>query len=247
MYILIKVSTMRPRIFQTFFITLILITSLGCASRNLVPISDSGIAYPDLLRVTKTMDGVAVVVNSTPWYGPPDSLERYITPIHVEIQNNSPNSLNIRYDDFVLIDQNRTQYNPLTPQIVADMLKTASESRYWYGPSYPSVSIGLGFGYFSGGPFYGGGPLYWPYYSPFYMYGGFPLGYYAPGYYSPPSAENVYTKALNPGQLNPNARLLGFVYFPKLPKEVKLVTLDVGYQIHGKPESYKFSFPFEYR
>jgi hypothetical protein len=247
MYILNKVLIIRPTIFQKFFITLILITTLGCAPRNLVPISDSGTVYPGLFRVSKTLEGVTVVVNSSPWQGSPDNLERYITPIYVEIQNNSPSSLNLRYDDFVLIDQNRIQYNPLTPQIVADILKTVSEGNFAYGPNYPTVSIGLGFGYFSGGPFYGGWPFYGPYYSPFYIYGDYPFGYYPPAYYSPPSVGNVYKRALIPGQLNPNAKLQGYIYFQKLPKEVKQVTLDVGYQIKGEMESHKLSFPFEYR
>ena len=237
----------EPTNFQKLIITLILITTIGCASKNLVPISDSGVAYPEVLRASKTLGEVTVVVNSSPWQGSPENLGRYITPIYVEIQNNSPSSLDLRYDDFVLIDQNRTQFNPLAPQIVADTLKTVSEGYFGYGPNYPTVSIGLGFGYFSGGPFYGGWPYYGPFYSPFYIYGNYPLGYYPPGYYSPPSVGNVFTKALIPGQVNPNAKLQGYIYFQKLPKEVSLATLNVGYRFTGEPVSYKLSFPFEYK
>ena len=228
-------------------IILCVILALGCASRSLVPISDSGIANPELLMASKTLGDVTVVVNSSPWQGSPDYLERYFTPIYVEIQNNGPSPLNVTYADIVLIDQSRTQYNPLTPQIVADTLKTVSEGYFAYGPNYPTVSIGLGFGYFSGGPFYGGWPYYGPFYSPFYTFGYYPLGYYPPVYYSPPPVGNVYTKALIPGQVNPNAKLQGYIYFQKLPKEVTLATLDVGYRFIGRPENYKLSFPFEYR
>lgn len=237
------------RIITSTLICIILCTilALGCASRTLVPVLDNGNAYPGLLWASKTLGDVAVVVNSSPWQGSPDYLERYITPIYVEIQNNGPSSLNFRYDDFALIDQNRTQYNPLTPQIVADILKTVSEGNFLYGPNYPTLSIGLGFGYFSGGPFYGGWPYYGPYYSPFYIYRDYPLGYYPPAYYSSPAVGNVYTKALIPGQVNPNAKLQGYIYFQKLPKEVTQATLDVGYQIKGEIESHKLSFPFEYR
>ncbi len=228
-------------------IILCVILALGCASRSLVPISDSGIAYPELLTTSKTLGDVTVTVNSSPWQGSPGYLERYITPIYVEIQNNGPSLLYVRYDGLVLLDQDRTQYNPLTPQIVADTLKTVPEGYYPYGPNFPTVSIGLGFGYFSGGPFYGGWPYYGPYYSPFFIYGDYPLGYYPPAYYSPPSVGDVYTKALIPGQVNPNAKLQGYIYFQKLPTEVKLVTLDVGFQINGKPKTYSLSFPFEYQ
>jgi hypothetical protein len=223
------------------------ILSLGCASRTLVPVFDSGVTYPGLLRISKTVENVTVTVNTSSWQGSPDYLERYITPIYVEIQNNGPSSLSLGYDDFILIDQNRTQYNALTPQTVADILKSASEANFWYGPNYPPISIGLGFGYFSGGPFYGAWPYYGPYYSPFSIYGGYPFGYYPPVYYSPPSVENVYAKALIPGQLNPDAKLHGYIYFQKLPKEVTQVTLYVRYQIKEKMESRKLSFPFEYR
>jgi hypothetical protein len=236
------------RIITSTLVCIILcgIPALGCASRSLVPISDSGIAYPELRRASKTLGDVTVVINSSPWEGSPDYLGRYITPIYVEIQNNGSSSLNIRYDDFVLIDQNRTQYNALTPQFVADALKSVSEG-YAYGPYYPPVSIGLGFGYFSGGPFYGSWPYYGPFYSPFYIYGDYPFGYYPPAYYSPPSVGNVYTKALVPGQVIPNAKLQGYIYFQKLPKEVSLATLNVGYRFVGEPVNYKLSFPFEYK
>ena len=238
-------SSVTAPILMSMIISVIL--ALGCASRSLVPISDSGIAYPELLRASKTLGDVTVVVNSSPWQGSPDYLERYITPIYVEIQNNGRDSLNVSYDDFVLIDQSRTQYNPLTPQIVADTLNTVSEGYFAYGPNYPTVSIGLGFGYYSGGPFFGGWPYYGPFYSPFYIYGNYPLGYYPPAYYSPPPVGNVYTKALVPGQVKPNARLQGYIYFQKLPKEVRLVTLNVGYRFTGKPVNFELSFPFEYR
>ena len=247
MHVLNKILPTRPAIAQRFLISLILITTIGCASRNLVPISESGIADPELLRASKTQGDVTVVVNSSPRQGSPDYLERYITPIYVEIQNNGSSSLSLGYDDFILIDQNRAQYNPLTPQIVADMLKTVSESNFLYGPNYPAVSVGLGFGYFSGGPFYGGWPYYGPYYSPFFIYGGYPFGYYPPAYYLPLSVGDVYTKALIPGQLSPNAKLQGYIYFQKLPKEVQLVTLTVGYRFVGEPTKYNISFRFEYR
>ncbi len=229
------------------YIIISVIVPLGCASRSLVPISDTGIAFPELLRTSKTLGNVTVVVDSSPWQGPPDYLERYITPIYVEIQNNGPISLNLSYNDFVLIDQSRTQYNPLTPQIVADTLNTVPEGYFAYGPNYPTVSIGLGFGYFSGGPFFGGWPDYGPFYSPVYVYGNYPIGYYPPAYYSPPAVGNVYTRALVPGDLKPNAKLQGYIYFQKLPKEVRVVTLDVGYRLTGEPVNYELSFPFEYR
>jgi hypothetical protein len=247
MRVLNKILPTRPTITRRFLISLILITTIGCASRNLVPITDSGVAYPGLLRTSKTQGDVTVVINTSHWQGSPDYLGRYITPIYVEIQNNGSRPLGLGYDDFILIDQNRTQYNSLTPQTVADILKTVSENYFAYGPYYPTVSIGLGFGYFSGGPFYGGWPYYGPFYSPFYFYGGYPFGYYPPVYYYPQSVGNVYTKALIPGQVNPNAKLQGYIYFQKLPKEVSLATLTVGYRFRGEPVNYRLSFPFEYK
>ena len=223
------------------------ILALGCASRSLVPISESGIAYPELLWASKTLGDVTVTVNTSPWQGSPYYLGRYITPIFVEIQNNGSRPLSISHNDFALIDQNRTQYNPLAPQTVAETLKTVSENYLAYGPYYPTVSIGLGFGYFSGGPFYGGWPYYGPFYSPFYFYGGYPFGSYPPVYYYPQSVGDVYTKALFPGQVNPNAKVQGYIYFQKLPKEVTLITLDVGYRFTGEAVNYKLSFPFEYK
>lgn len=233
------------KIYKIIFASVLVLITIGCSSRHLVPVSDDGFVYPEFHTLFKTENGVTIGVNSSPWEGSPENLQRYVTPIFIEIQNNNNKNLNIKYDDIVLVDEYRTQYNPLSPQIVAEIINTTSQ--YAYGPGYPQVSIGLGFGYFSGGSFWGGSfysPFYSPFYPPFYFFGEFPLGYYPPYYYPPPDVGNIYTNALITGQVLPNAKLKGFVYFQKVPEQVSQVTLDISYKVEGENEPKKLSFPF---
>lgn len=226
-------------------ICFLIFSFVGCASRDLVPISDNGTVYPEFKAVRKTIDGVTVEVNSSPWRGSPNNLNRYITPFYMEIENNTERALNLSYDDIVLVDANRTQFNSLKPELVADIITTTSQGSYAYGPGYPRVSIGLGFGYYSGWSYYRR-PFYGPFYTPFFIYGNYPVGYYPPSYYSPPQVGDVFTKALIPGKLNPKSKLKGYVYFQKLPKEVKQVSLDVSYKFEGEQERQVLRFPFAF-
>ena len=234
---------MRNNKIIKLLICLFIFSSFGCASRDLVPISGNGTVYPEFKTARKTKDGITVEVNSSPWTGSPSNLNRYITPFYMEIENNTDKALSLSYDDIVLVDANRTQFNPLKPDLVADIITTTSQGSYAYGPGYPRVSIGLGFGYFGGRSYYRR-PFYGPFYAPFYAYAAYPLGYYPPYYYYPPQVGDVYTKALIPGKLNPKSKLRGYVYFQKLPKEVKQVSLDLRYKLAGEQEPQQLSFPF---
>jgi hypothetical protein len=216
-------------------IGLILIAFLlaGCTSRHLVPLSDGGLINPELKSAIKTENGVTVTVQASAWRGRPSDLEDYATPFYVVIENNTNSTLTLGYEDLVLLDENRSQYNPLPPETVAEILQADYWRRYAFRPYFP-----LGFGYFHS--FHHSLFLFNPFfYDPFYDYWDFP-----PYYYYPERFDDVFTKALLPGVVQPNARLEGFVYFKRVPIQVKHITLEIGYKIQGEPEPRRLSFPF---
>lgn len=194
-------------------------------------------------RVQSGQDGVRVTVIPSYWTGSPANLQNYVTAVYVEIENFSNNTLVFDYNDIVLFDNFRTQYSPLSPQAVAEII-SQSETRVYASPSYPRVSIGIGTGYYGG--YYG---RRWGYYGPYYRPFGFfaysPVWYYPPPYYysKPVSTKDVVTQALIPGPVYPNATVEGYIYFKQIPVEVTSATLEISYGIEGTPEYRTFDFP----
>ncbi len=206
----------------------------GCASQHLVPISDGGMVNPQLKSVTKTERGVSVTVRASAWHGTPSDLGSYVTPLHITIQNDSASSLSFDYEDIALLDENRTQYNPLPPETVTQILQSGHQRRYVFRPYF---SFGFGYSsfyYHHFHPFFFNSLFYDPFYDPWY----YPAAYYSERF------DEVFTRAIIPDLIRPNAKVEGFVYFKKIPTEVKYITLEIDYYVQGEPEPHKLSFPF---
>lgn len=200
----------------------------GCASRRLAPLPDGGLINPELRSAMKTENGVTVTVQASAWHGTPSDLGRYVTSLYVVIQNDTTSTLALGYEDVMLFDENRTQYNALTSETVVKILQAAYQGTYVFSPFfsfYGSVFIGSGF--FS----------YYPYYYPFYPWWDYPVYYQVP-------LDDVFNQALMPGLINPNAKLQGFIYFQRIPPKIKNVTLVIGWKAQGEEGRHKFSFPF---
>lgn len=215
----------------------------GCYPKTYYPPPPPFDPVPSMIT---TEDGVRVTVIPSYWPGTPANLQNYVTPFYIEIENFSDKMVGLNYENIVLFDEFRTQYTPLSPQAVAEILLSSDRRVYAY-PSYPRVSIGIGGGYYGG--YYRGRRwgYYGPYYRPFGFYSYSPVWYYPPPpyYYSRPvSTRDVVTEALMPGAVYPNATLKGFVYFKRIPDEVTHVTLEVGYEIEGIDGQTVLSFPF---
>jgi len=212
-----------------FGLILVIIFLAGCASRRLVPLPDGGLINPELQRATKTEKGVTVTVQASAWHGTPSDLDRYVTSLYVVIQNDTTSTLAFGYEDVMLFDENRTQYNALTSETVVKILQAAYQGTYVYPPFfsfYGSAFIGSGFFYFS--PYY---------FYPFYPWWDYPVYYQVP-------LDDIFNQALMPGLINPNAKLQGFIYFTTIPSNIKNVTLEIGYKFEGEPEPNVLSFPF---
>ena len=211
-----------------FALILAIVFLAGCASRRLVPLPNGGLINPELRSAMKTENGVTVTVQASAWHGTPSDLGRYVTSLYVVIQNDTTSTLALVYEDVMLFDENRTQYNALTSETVVKILQAAYQGTYVFSPFfsfYGSVFIGSGF--FS----------YYPYYYPFYPWWDYPVYYQVP-------LDDIFNQALMPGLINPNAKLQGFIYFQRIPSKIKNVTLEIGWKVQGEEGHHKFSFPF---
>ena len=196
-------------------------------------------------NVQMSPDNVRITVIPSYWNGSPGNLQNYVTPFYVEIENFSGRSIGFDYSDIVLFDNFKTQYSPLNPQAVSDIIQSSAPV-YAY-PAYPNVSIGIGAGYYGG---YYGRP-WWPYYGPYWR----PFGFYAynpiwysppPAYYyaQPPGTKDVVTEALAPGSIAANATVKGYIFFKQIPDEVSEVTLNISYVVENTPTYRTLSFIF---
>jgi hypothetical protein len=201
---------------------------IGCASssRNLVPLSDGSVINPKLQSATRTEQGVKVTVQSSAWRGTLNDLEQYVAPFYVVIQNDTARNLTFNYEDLALLNEKGTQYNPLPPETVAQILQAARSGRYGFRPAF---SIGFG----------GFGDGFLSFFSIF-----FPALYSTP---APQRLDDVFTQALTPGIVYPKSKLQGFVYFKEIPDKIERVTLEISYKVQGEPERHKLSFPFALR
>lgn len=222
------------RIIKHGLVLFALLIIAGCTSQHLVPLGDGGRVNPELKSITKTEGGATIAVRASAWRGSPSDLERYVTPFYIVIQNDTSSSLRLGYENIVLFDENRTQYNPLPPDTVARILESSYRRRYVFRPYF---SFGFGYSSFHFRryhPFFFNSIFYDPFYDPWY---------YPPAYY-PQSFDDVYNNAMFPTVLQPRAKVEGFVYFKKIPTGVKSVSLEISYRVEGESELRKLGFPF---
>jgi len=234
-----KISTL-------YLSTLVVITAAilsGCASG----LYGGPIAQPIPTTVTSE-DGVQIAVTPSFWPWEPKNLQKYVTPYYVSITNNSKKTVVIEYDNIVLFDQYKTQYTPLSPDTVANIFGTSTNTAvYSGGYSYPSLSVGVGFGFGGGyGRPYGYG--YRGGYGPRVgVYGYAPVYYYPPPVYYSKSVNtsDILTQALSLGPVYPGATVTGYLYFRDTIAEASQVTLDIGYNLEGSTKENVLTFPFD--
>ncbi len=156
---------------------------------------------------SQASNGLLVSINAKAWKYSPSDLDSYVLPILLEVENREKEAVAIKREDVFLLDEKGNQYNPLQPGDVVSMLRGG------YGGGL-SFSIG-----------------YWS--SPF--------GVWWSPYYGFPPQDRVYPDIVNKafafGEIQPGAKISGFVYFPKMPRDVKALTLSVkGYKFKLKAD-----------
>ncbi len=156
--------------------------------------------------------GIGLTILPNAWRGYPSDLSQYYTPVQVMIENDRPDEIQVRYRDFLVVDDARNQYRAVEPGEVARALyggRRNSEpplyafSDPWWWYPYPYA--------------YG-----FPFYSPFSPYPYFPASPY--GYYRM-SAYDLLTLGLREGPILPGARVNGFLYFQLATQTAGSLTL----------------------
>lgn len=146
-------------------------------------------------------NGLRISVKTEEWKHTPYSLSFYFLPVYLELENLTAQPVSIGRGDVYLLDSQGNQYNPIEPSQVHSILRREYRTVF---------SIGLG------------------YYS-------YPFSLWWSPYYALPSSPEVYPEVINYalsfGELQPGARLRGFVYFPQLSEKASPATLYVkGYR-----------------
>ena len=144
---------------------------------------------------------IRLTVLPNTWSAYPSDLARYFTPVQVKIENARRDALQIRYEDFVALDDVNQQYRAVPPGEVARAVSGA------LGPSGPA---GAPSQVLLAGPwYYPYRPRYW---SPFYGPSWYADPYYYPYAWPRPTVQDVLTLGLREGGLLAGASMEGFVF-----------------------------------
>ncbi|NIV41661.1 MAG: hypothetical protein GWN50_04715 [Candidatus Dadabacteria bacterium] len=227
-------------IFLTAFLPLMVLVLSGCAysgaGRNRTAIK----IEPWRISTPKLNDNVNLTVEANTWRGKPKSLKKHITPFYLEIHNGTDKNIIISDSDFVLLDEQRNQYNSISPNTAANIVESANRRRFYV---YPRVSIGIGTS-FHHDRFHYYGHHHYPFYRPYHYFDDYPYQRYRRSYYEP-DLEDIYSRALTFGTLRPGSTLSGYIYFKKIPASTKELTLEAGYKIKENSTAHKLDFHFD--
>ncbi len=166
----------------------------GCAGPRLEPV-----AGPLASETPGRETGIHLTILSASWPGYPPDLSRYFTPIGIRIENQRTQDVQVRYEDFVALDDDRNQFRPVLPSEVARAL--TGTRRFEREPG--NAPQGL----LAGGPWYPYRDPFFPPYSPYWLYG----PYYPYGW-PQRTAQDILTLALREGSILPGASIQGFLY-----------------------------------
>jgi hypothetical protein len=165
--------------------------------------------------VTLTESGIRWIVLPNAWSGYPSDLWRYFTPVQVRIENARSDELQIRYEDFVALDDANQQYPAVPPGEVA---RAVSGGPGPTRPTEPSTPVRLA------GPWY---HPYWPRsWGPPYDPWWYPDPYSYPYAWPRPAAQGVLTLGLREGRLLAGASVEGFVFFQHATARGAVLTIS---------------------
>ena len=194
--------------------TLLALISLlvaGCATQpTLRPAPNANLVADRPMGARASAQDVEVVARAGAWRWRPGQLDEFVTPMLVEIENNSDRTLRIRLSDFQLMGPNGVELAALpTYDITGEVRETVGSYVYsssgffiapHYHPYYPRFSV------------WRGRFLYHPYYFETY----YPI--YRTYRVSLPTNDMI-VRALPEGTLRPGGTITGFIYFQHLDRQ----------------------------
>jgi hypothetical protein len=180
---------------------------------------------PSQPGVTLTEVGIRLDLLPNTWSGYPGDLSRYYTPIEVRIQNDRTDEIQVRYGDFLAVDEAQNQYRAVAPGEVVRALFGSLEPDGHPGRDGPA---GI-----PRGPLLAWRGPWWPYpyrlygsWYPFYPYYLDPLYYDYPYGWSRPTGYDILTRGLREGRVLPQARVEGYLYLQQATRRGDLLTLS---------------------
>jgi hypothetical protein len=209
---------------KSFHISLLLLLTLlsGCASVKVVPdqVPDGVINLKENSQ-TFTRNNLTVTVSPADTDMLNYNIEGMVASFNVEIQNAGENEVIFDKESFVLIDSDRRQYYPLTPDKIREMM---AKDTYYLLP-YPYVG--------------------------FYYLEDYELAQFKNStssnlpYYFELRPQDLYTKALPVEPIIPNARIKGLLYFHTDIHSLTSFTINVYRKGASKSAPPDFIFPFK--
>ncbi|MEK6718829.1 MAG: hypothetical protein AABZ16_15200 [candidate division NC10 bacterium] len=217
----------RKRTLRVFCVGLVAFTGTsllaGCAAPRL-----EVTAAPSQPSVTLTDAGIHLTILPNTWRGYPSDLGRSYTPVEVRIENDRTDEIQVRYGDFLAVDEARNQYRAVPPAEVARALyggRRRSGDTGWALLRRPPAATPLLAFHDPWWPY-----PYWsyrswpPFFSPYYPYP-FPDPDYP---YRRPRAPayDILTLGLREGRVLPGARVEGFLYLQQATQKGTFLTLS---------------------
>lgn len=208
-------------------ISLFILTISSCGLQLIPKTTNEGTVDLKANSITIEKDRIKITAMGMEWKYSPYYLEDYYTPIYVIVRNETEKEVDLKYEDFMLLDDKGNQFRVIRPEQVKDSVPRWEDyNPYWDMPR----------------PYY-----YWDYgwwrpyrYTPWsYTY---PYNMYLPPYpyyynynypYSYPYdmydlTSDVIPQALNEGKILPKAQVRGFLYFQKATEYGNDITLRVS-------------------
>jgi hypothetical protein len=215
-------------VFAPFCAALLLASLAGCAAPRL-----QVEGAPAVSQVEEAEAGIRVTILPNTWAGYPSDLVRYYTPIEIRLQNERKDEIQVRYADFLAVDEARNQYRAVAPDEVVRALFGGSGR---YGAASPVPRYGMNppsqlyafhdpWWRYAHRPFPYRSPFYWPYsYWPYP-----PYPYHDPEYvpgWPRAAAYDILRLGLRQGRVLAGARVEGFLYLQQATRKGNLLTLS---------------------
>jgi len=173
---------------------------LACAGPRL-----QTLAGPTQPEITLAQDGVQLTLRPGDWSAIPNEISDYATPVRVRIENTRADEVSVRWEDFALLDEARTQYRALPPAEVAQIIWSRWAAAPVVVPTWPAYSWGR---QYWGAPSWG---PYWPEDFGAYRYASW-------------AAQDVLMQGLREGRILPAASIEGYLYFQRATAKGSLLT-----------------------
>lgn len=209
---------------KRFNISLLLLVTLftGCASVKVIPEQvPAGVINLKENSQTIAKDNIVITVVPADTDMVNYNIEGMVASFNVEIENAGASEITFDNESFILLDSNKIQYYPLTPEKIRQMM---AKDTYYLLP-YPYVG--------------------------FYYLEDYELAQFKNStssnlpYYFELRPQELYTKTLPTEPIIPNARIKGLVYFHTDIHSLTSFSVNIYKKGTSKSSPPDFIFPFK--